>query len=103
MKRSRVRFLGLEPVLGVYGGDLKNASIVGIEPVTSRSLGIETSNLQFTINILTDVINNEVYKCFESGSKFFFRIGDLDENLVKIVKRNNLTEFHQHLVINIVC
>ncbi|KAH3824286.1 hypothetical protein DPMN_126120 [Dreissena polymorpha] len=33
MKRSRVR------LLGVYGGDLKNAPIVGIDPVTSRSLG----------------------------------------------------------------
>ncbi|KAH3876773.1 hypothetical protein DPMN_000623, partial [Dreissena polymorpha] len=33
MKRSRVRFLG------VYGEDLKNAPAVGIEPVTSRSLG----------------------------------------------------------------
>ncbi|KAH3872904.1 hypothetical protein DPMN_036127 [Dreissena polymorpha] len=39
LKRSRVRFLGLEPVLGVYGGDLKNAPTVGIEPVTSRSRG----------------------------------------------------------------
>ncbi|KAH3814346.1 hypothetical protein DPMN_142842 [Dreissena polymorpha] len=29
-----------EPVLGVYGGDLKNAHTVGIEPVfTTRSLG----------------------------------------------------------------
>ncbi|KAH3735431.1 hypothetical protein DPMN_041959 [Dreissena polymorpha] len=33
MKRSRVRFLG------VYGGDLKNAPTVGIEPVISPSLG----------------------------------------------------------------
>ncbi|KAH3700866.1 hypothetical protein DPMN_075847 [Dreissena polymorpha] len=37
LKRSRVRFLGLEPVLGVYVG--KNAPTVGIEPVTSRLLG----------------------------------------------------------------
>ncbi|KAH3864905.1 hypothetical protein DPMN_027938 [Dreissena polymorpha] len=39
LKRSRVRFLGLESVLGVFGGDLKNAPTVGIEPMTSRSLG----------------------------------------------------------------
>ena len=38
LKRSRVSFLGLEPVLGVYSGDLKNAPIVRIEPVTSRLL-----------------------------------------------------------------
>ena len=36
LKRSRVRFLGLEPVLGVYGGNLKNAPTVGIEPLMSR-------------------------------------------------------------------
>ena len=35
LKRSRVRFLGLEPVLGVNGGKLKNAPTVGIEPLTS--------------------------------------------------------------------
>ncbi|KAH3856334.1 hypothetical protein DPMN_098920 [Dreissena polymorpha] len=39
LKRSRVRFLGLKPVLGVFGGYLKNARTVGIDPVTSRSLG----------------------------------------------------------------
>ena len=39
LKCSRVHFLGLEPVLGVYGGDLKNAPTVGIEPMTSLSLG----------------------------------------------------------------
>ena len=36
LKRSRVRFLGLETILGVIGADLKNTHIVGIEPVTYR-------------------------------------------------------------------
>ncbi|KAH3822562.1 hypothetical protein DPMN_124346 [Dreissena polymorpha] len=31
--------MGLEPVLGVFGRDLKNAATVGIESMTSRSLG----------------------------------------------------------------
>ncbi|KAH3840341.1 hypothetical protein DPMN_113788 [Dreissena polymorpha] len=39
LKRSRVHFLELEPVLGDYGGNLKNAPTVEIKPVTSRSLG----------------------------------------------------------------
>ncbi|KAH3889081.1 hypothetical protein DPMN_013130 [Dreissena polymorpha] len=39
LKLSRVRFLDLDPVLGVFGEDVKNAPTVGIEPVTSRSLG----------------------------------------------------------------
>ena len=39
LKRSRIRSLGLEPVLVVFGGDLKNAPTVVIELVNSRSLG----------------------------------------------------------------
>ncbi|KAH3696324.1 hypothetical protein DPMN_083786 [Dreissena polymorpha] len=39
LKRYRVRFLGLEPVLGVFERDLKNAPTLGIEPMTCRSLG----------------------------------------------------------------
>ncbi|KAH3847790.1 hypothetical protein DPMN_090120 [Dreissena polymorpha] len=39
LKRSRVRFLGLEPVFCVFGGDLKNAPTAGIEPMTSQLLG----------------------------------------------------------------
>ena len=43
LKRFRVRFLVLEPVLGVYGGgNLKNAATMGIEPVTYRSLKANT-------------------------------------------------------------
>ncbi|KAH3738072.1 hypothetical protein DPMN_044682 [Dreissena polymorpha] len=37
LKCSRIRLLGPEPVLGVYGGDPKNALTMWIEPVTRDS------------------------------------------------------------------
>ncbi|KAH3866891.1 hypothetical protein DPMN_030014 [Dreissena polymorpha] len=70
-KRSRVRFLGLDPVLGVYGGDLKNAPSVGIEPMTARSLG--GHHIHYTTATLTPSHwTNEITRVFKmSTSKLF--------------------------------
>ncbi|KAH3790410.1 hypothetical protein DPMN_168609 [Dreissena polymorpha] len=67
MKRSRVS------VLGVYGGDLKKAPTVGIEPETSRSLG--GHHIHYTTAILKQhglvwAINNGKFAATSPHIKF---------------------------------
>ena len=47
--------MGLEPVLGVLEGYLKNATTVGIEPVTSRLLGGHHIHYAMAISFLAIV------------------------------------------------
>ncbi|KAH3752768.1 hypothetical protein DPMN_187394 [Dreissena polymorpha] len=55
LKLSRVDFLCLEPVLGVFDGDLKNGPKVGIKPGTNRSMG--GHHIHHATEILTHIFN----------------------------------------------
>ena len=60
LKRSRVCFLGLEPVLSVYGGDRKNTPTVGIEPLTSLLLGRHHIHYTMATDTFNPYINEAV-------------------------------------------